>query len=125
MTSMTTTPAPSGKSARSLQLHRCLLGLCNPDACDLGIRHMEGKAISQGETAPLSRREEITLRRVALRYTALADLPRRDLVRLEALGLVTISNDDVVLTRIGNSGTILSRALRGLSVLKRDSSSNC
>lgn len=55
----------------------------------------------RGRSAPLSTREEVTLRRVALRYTAAADLPRRELVRIEALGLITRSDDEVALTPLG------------------------
>lgn len=55
----------------------------------------------RGQTAPLSPNEELTLRRVALRSAPAAELSQRDLDRIEALGLITRSDDDVALTPLG------------------------
>ncbi len=55
----------------------------------------------RGQSAPLSPHEELTLRRVALRSAPPAGLSQRDLDRLEALGLITRSDDDVALTPLG------------------------
>lgn len=55
----------------------------------------------RGQTAPLSPNEELTLRRVALRSAPPAELSQRDLDRIEALGLITRSDDDVALTPLG------------------------
>lgn len=55
----------------------------------------------RGQSALLSPNEELTLRRVALCSAPPAELSQRDLDRLEALGLITRSDDDIALTPVG------------------------
>jgi hypothetical protein len=54
-------------------------------------------------SAPLSPREEVTLRRVALGITSLNDLPTAHLMRLEQLGLIKLDGDRANLTRVGEA----------------------
>jgi len=66
-------------------------------------RCMKGQKIARSRSllAPLSRNEEITLRRVALGLSPAGDLPPRDLARLAALALVDATVDGPRLTLLG------------------------
>jgi hypothetical protein len=55
----------------------------------------------RGQSAPLSPNEELTLRRVPLRSAPPAEPSQRDLDRIEALVLITRSDNDVTLTPLG------------------------
>jgi hypothetical protein len=89
------------KEDRISQLNRWLLILLCLTAKALIGRNDQENAMLRGQTAPLSPNEELTLRRVALRSAPAAELSQRDLDRIEALGLITRSDDDVALTPLG------------------------
>ncbi len=55
----------------------------------------------RGITAPLSPNEEITLRRVALGFGALANLPEQHVRRLQALELIEENKGLLRLTELG------------------------
>lgn len=55
----------------------------------------------RGQTAPLSLKEEITLRRIALGVVPPDELPPRAVAKLKALALVTEVDDSLVLTPVG------------------------
>jgi len=55
----------------------------------------------RGAVAPLSPREEVMLRRVALGVSASPDPPQREVDRLKKLGLVHVANGALRLTPLG------------------------
>lgn len=57
----------------------------------------------RGQAAPLSPKEEVTLRRIALGIVPPDELPQPAVARLEALGLVQRSDGRLVLTPVGKS----------------------
>lgn len=57
----------------------------------------------RGQTAPLSLKEEITLRRIALGVVPLEELPARAVARLEALALVKRARNTLLLTPLGRT----------------------
>lgn len=57
----------------------------------------------RGQAAPLSPKEEVTLRRIALGVVPPGELAPRAVARLEALALVRRQGDKLVLTPVGKS----------------------
>lgn len=57
----------------------------------------------KGQAAPLSPKEEIALRRIALAVVGLENLPARAVARLEALAPVKRVGDAIALTPLGRS----------------------